>query len=258
MDKAGSRRRLFVTAFEVAANGSGSPVLPPRAIPKQEIIMTMRSNVRYISEIAGMWKTEESPDFRYFAKYDNEESTNPFWDENTSFFSGFSQLDLTGALEIACGTGRHAARIVDRATRLYLLDTSVDALRIARERFASQPHVEVIISADGESIPLADGSVSAVFSYDAMVHFEATTVGSYLFETARVLVPGGRALFHHSVYDKNPTGTFRQNPGWRNYMSQSLFAYLTSRAGLKIISSVAFNERGEAGMIDGLTLLERV
>ena len=41
-------------------------------------------------------------------------------------------------------------------------------------------------------------------------------------------------------------------------MSQSLFAYLASRAGLKIISTVAFNERGEAGMIDGLTLLERV
>jgi SAM-dependent methyltransferase len=220
--------------------------------------MTTRSNVRYSSEIAAMWKTAESPDFRYFTKHDNAESTDPFWDENTLFFSAFSQLDLTCTLEIACGTGRHAARIVDRATRLYLLDTSVDALGIARDRFASQHHVEVIISADGESIPLADGSVSAVFCYDAMVHFEATTVGSYVFETARVLVPGGKALFHHSVYDKNPTGTFQQNPGWRNYMSQSLFAYLVSRAGLKIISSVSFNERDEAGVIDGLTLLERV
>ena len=220
--------------------------------------MTIRSNVRYVSEIAAMWETEKSPDFGYFAKYDNEESTNPFWDENTQFSSAFSQLDLTCTLEIACGTGRHSARIVDRATRLYLLDTSVDAVRIAKARFASQPHVEVIISADGESIPLADGSVSAAFAYDAMVHFEATTIGSYLFETGRVLVVGGKALFHHSVYDKNPLGTFQQNPGWRNCMSQSLFGHLASRAGLKIISTVAFNERGEAGMIDGLTLLERV
>ena len=166
--------------------------------------MTMRSTTRYASDVSGMWKTEQSPDFRYFAKYDNEEATNPFWDENTPFRNAFSQLDLTSILEIACGTGRHAARIVDRATRLYLLDTSVDAVRLARQRFASQPHVEVIVSEDGESIPLADELVSAVFSYDAMVHFEATTIGNYLFETARVLIPGGRALFHHSVYDKDP------------------------------------------------------
>jgi SAM-dependent methyltransferase len=213
------------------------------------------SNCEYVAEIIGMWKTRESPDFPYFDKYDTDDATNPFWNAGTAFASMFARLDLSRILEIGCGTGRHSARIVDRANDLYLLDTSPDALALARARFAAYAHVHVLEPGNGASIPLGVHSVTAVFSFDAMVHFEATTVANYLDETCRVLVPGGLALFHHSVYDRNPTGTFRQNPGWRNYMSESLFAHLASRAGLSVVSSLSFNARQGAGMIDGLTLL---
>ena len=118
--------------------------------------------------------------------------------------------------------------------------------------------MQVLGPTNGESIPLDPGSITSVFSFDAMVHFEVTTIASYLCEISRVLTCGGRALLHHSAYDKNPTGTFRQNPGWRNYMSESLFAYLASRSGLSIISSVTFNKRQECAIIDGLSLLQAV
>lgn len=203
-----------------------------------------------------MWKSTCSPDFRYFSKYDTADATNPFWNTGTPFARAFAQLDLSRTLEIACGTGRHSARIIDRVAVLYLLDTSPDALALAKARFAEYEHVHVLEPGDGETIRLEAGSVTAVFSFDAMVHFEATTVANYLCEISRVLTSGGRALLHHSVYDKNPTGTFRQNPGWRNYMSETLFGYLASRAGLSIISRVTFNQRQGAGVIDGLSLLQ--
>jgi ubiquinone/menaquinone biosynthesis C-methylase UbiE len=203
-----------------------------------------------------MWKSRSSPDFLYFAKYDTVDATEPFWSAGTPFARAFSQLDLSRTLEIACGTGRHSARIIDLAGSVYMIDTSPDALDIARARFAEYPNVQVLGPTDGKSIPLDSGSVTAVFCFDAMVHFEATTVANYLCEIRRVLTRGGRALLHHSVYDKNPTGTFRHNPGWRNYMSQSLIAYLASRAGLSIISSIIFNERQEVTMLDGLSLLQ--
>lgn len=218
----------------------------------------MNRDSSYVEEIVNMWKTKESPDFHYYEKFDKEDTTAPFWREDGPFYLAFSHLNISRTLEIACGTGRHSARISDKVEQLYMIDTSIDALEIAKVRFSQSPHVKVILSNDGETIPLEDGSLSAVFSYDAMVHFEATTIAKYLFETARVLTVGGRALFHHSVYDKNPTGNFRDNPGWRNYMSESLFAYFASRAGLKIIQSLKFNERQGISMIDGLTLLEKI
>jgi SAM-dependent methyltransferase len=217
------------------------------------VIQSKRS---YVVDIVDMWKTGSSPDFLYFAKYDTIGATDPFWNAGTPFAQAFSQLDLSRTLEIACGTGRHSARIVDRAGSLYMIDTSPDALAIAKVRFSRYSHVQVLGPTNRESIPLDPGSITSVFSFDAMVHFEVTTIASYLCEISRVLTCGGRALLHHSAYDKNPTGTFRQNPGWRNYMSQSLFAYLASRAGLSILSSVTFNERQEIGMLDGLSLLQ--
>ena len=218
----------------------------------------MRSNQRYVSEIVDMWKNDRSADFPYFAKYDTADATDPFWKPGTLFARAFRQLDLACTLEIACDTGRHSARIVDKVGALYMIDTSPDALAVAKARFSEYPHVQVLNPSDGESIPLDACLVTAVFCFDAMVHFEATTVANYLSEISRVLISGGRALLHHSVYDKNPTGTFRQNPGWRNYMSESLFAYLASRAGLLIISSVTFNKRQECAIIDGLSLLQAV
>jgi SAM-dependent methyltransferase len=142
----------------------------------------MRSNQRYVSEIVDMWKNDRSADFPYFAKYDTADATDPFWKPGTLFARAFRQLDLACTLEIACGTGRHSARIVDKVGALYMIDTSPDALAVAKARFSEYPHVQVLNPSDGESIPLDACLVTAVFCFDAMVHFEATTVANYLSE----------------------------------------------------------------------------
>jgi len=155
----------------------------------------MKSNKVFVSEIINMWKTKDSPDFRYYGKFDREDTTEPFWVEGGSFRTLFTRLDIARTLELACGIGRHSARIVDCTDQLYMLDTSVDALEVVKQRFAQYRNVTILLSTDGETIPALDGSLTAVFSYDAMVHFEATTVASYLAETARVLSPGGGHCF---------------------------------------------------------------
>ena len=142
----------------------------------------MRSNQRCVSEIVDMWKNDRSADFPYFAKYDTADATDPFWKPGTLFARAFRQLDLACTLEIACGTGRHSARIVDKVGALYMIDTSPDALAVAKARFSEYPHAQVLNPSDGESIPLDACLVTAVFCFDAMVHFEATTVANYLSE----------------------------------------------------------------------------
>ena len=210
------------------------------------------------AEIVGFWATEQSPNFNYFADFEKPELVGVFWDRSSRFRFCFDRyLDLTNVLEIACGTGRHAEQIVNRCRTLTLVDTSQAALALARKRFAAMPNVLIPSVTDGTSLPAEDHSMTAVFCYDAMVHFEPLTVAAYLREIARVLVPGGRALLHHSNYAKNPTRKFVDNPHWRNFMPPGLFAHFSDRAGLKILEHQTFRWFGSWQRIDALTVLER-
>lgn len=90
-------------------------------------------------------------------------------------------------LEIARGNGRHhAERAASRCSELVLTDTSAEALTFAAARLRERPQVRTVLSADGFTVPLGeDGTFTAVYSYDAMVHPESACVASYLAEAAR-------------------------------------------------------------------------
>jgi SAM-dependent methyltransferase len=189
--------------------------------------------------IISFWE-RDGVNFNYYEIAENEKWTNPFWTEGSLFYTLFQQLQPNEILEIACGSGRHAARIINRVNHLWLLDTSKGALELAKERFRDFTNITYLHSDDGMGIRqsmLADESVTAVFSYDAMVHFEPDCVKQYLVDSYRVLKPGGKALFHHSNYTKNKGGSFHHNPGWRNYMSQDLFAAYAQEAGFNVAAS---------------------
>lgn len=204
--------------------------------------------------VIDVWKTEGSPDYAYFDAV--EDKVDGFWADGSFYRSEFEKLDLTATLEIACGKGRHSAKIVDRCGTLILADTSVDAIASASGRFADNPNVSTHVIEDGETLPfIPDLSVTSAFSYDAMVHFEALTMASYLREMGRVLTQGGLALFHHSNYSAAPENFFNQNPGWRNFMSFDLLCHLASRAGLTILT---FREIDWAApKSDALTLFQK-
>lgn len=207
--------------------------------------------------IISFWE-RDGADFEYFKSADQQDWLNVFWDNNSLFYKMFQKIDPEYSLEIACGTGRHSARVIDRIKYLYLLDSSKGALKIAKERFSNHINVTYIHNESGYGIPgiINDNSLSAVFSYDAMVHFEKEAVFSYVKDSFRVLKEGGFALFHHSNYDKNPGGKFTENPGWRNFMTKGLFTSYAKECGFEIIHSevISFSTANS----DCITLLKKV
>lgn len=213
--------------------------------------------VAYRDEIINLWKTKESADFIYYTKGETEDWLKPFWASDSIFLNLFSRLDTTRCAEIASGFGRHSAQIVTLCQELYLVDTSVDAVAYAQNRFKSHPHVKVILSQDGTSMPgIPNEHLTSIFSYDAMVHFEPLTIVCYLAEINRTLKRGGMALLHHSNYSGNPMGKISTVIGARNYMSQDLFAHFCSRNGLRIVDQHLLDWSFPKS--DALTLVQKI
>src|SRR5262249_40068687 len=155
--------------------------------------------------------------------------------------------------ELACGHGRHAAQIYTQVPALILMDVVAENVAFCRNRFKDAPNV-VCIQNDGATFqPIPDGSLTAIYCYDAMVHFEFDVVLSYIRDAPRFLEKGGPALSHHSILDCSPGLDHRRAPGGRNFMSQHLFLHQARRAGLQVVESVTFD--WDAPNTDGLTLL---
>ncbi len=220
--------------------------LHPHYLREMNIIQRVKRfwSIRFSSHkdpakrIISFWE-KGGADFDYFEKADQEEWIKVFWAEESRFFRLFRQLDTAYLLEIACGTGRHSARIAKNIKHLYLLDSSAGAIEIAKKRFSASDNVTFLWNPGGSDISaeVANNSLTAVFSYDAMVHFEKETVYAYLAATYRILQRGGLGLFHHSNYEKKPGGKFTDNKGWRNYMSRDLFCSYAREIGFEVIQS---------------------
>lgn len=214
---------------------------------------------KYSKHISDLWQ-KEGGDFAYYEKAEQNDWTNPFWDKESRYKPVFDQLNLAGDVcEIACGIGRHAERYSESVQgRLWLVDTSAEAIKIAKDRFKSKPNVDTLVLEAGNSLPdiIKDRSLVSVLSYDAMVHFEFDDINSYLKSIFNKLNVGGRALLHHSAYDKNPGGNIHENPGWRNYMSPDLFRHLSQRAGFSIVEQQVF-KTAEGENFDCLSLIEK-
>ena len=207
---------------------------------------SLQSSVELVGEA---WKDS--------AYYDIAEGfTGYFWDADSQFRSTFDRLDLTEAVELACGHGRHAAIVAPMAGRLTLMDIHEDNLAACRTRMAQRPNVVVLRNNGYDFHPVEDASLTAIYCYDSMVHFSPDLVESYLRDAARVLRPGGMGLFHHSNFDADPDIHYGQNPHARNRMTMALFQDLATRAGLEIVESRTI-DWGDALQLDGLTLVRR-
>ena len=187
---------------------------------------------------------------------DAERWTFLFWDEWRPFRPFFERLDLTATLELACGHGRHAEKIIYRAGRLILMDIHEDNLTFCWQRLGHCLNLEIYRNSGFDFQPVEAKSLTAIFCYDAMVHFSPELVASYLKDAARVLRPGGMALFHHSNYDAPPGRPYGQNPHARNHMTKDLFREYVAQADLEMIETKAIEWGGEPDL-DRLTLVGR-
>ncbi len=170
------------------------------------------------------------------------------------------ECDFRRVVDLAAGHGRNSARLREVAGEIVIVDINDECLAACRARFAGDGRFS-FVQTDGASLAgIADASVSLVYSFDSMVHFEREVVRAYLKEARRVLEPGGRGFFHHSNYTGNEGGDFRRSPHWRNYMSLALFARYASEAGLLLTGSQAIDWGAEPDFyagLDGVTLVRR-
>lgn len=207
---------------------------------------SLQSSVDHVGE---PWK--ESAYYR-----DAEQWTFIFWDPGHPFRAWFDRLDLRNVLELACGHGRHAERVAPMAGQLTLMDIHEANLEACRARLAAFGNVRYVCNDGYDFQPVPDASLTAIFCYDAMVHFSQDLVAAYLRDAARVLAPGGMALLHHSNYDGPQTPHYGMNPQARNWMTMGKFRAFAEDAGLEVVESKTLDWGPEVAL-DGLTLLRR-
>jgi ubiquinone/menaquinone biosynthesis C-methylase UbiE len=198
----------------------------------------------------------------YYDRAEKEDWLVVFWERKAKFRQLFDRLNTQTLVELACGHGRHTARIFDnhqiftKIERMYLMDVNNENVTVCKERFKNNKSIIPLVNNGYNFQPLDDESVTAIFCYDAMVHFEYDAVVSYIDDASRILIPGGRALLHHSNYDKSPGADYSSNPGWRNFMSKNLFAHVAIRAGFKIVEQLVI-DWDDYRTLDCISLIEK-
>lgn len=194
--------------------------------PEKGIVEANRNYVAefHVNEMDDYFEWVESPDF-----------LNVFWGKESLFNQMFQELDLTQVVELACGRGRHVQKYISDAKNIILVDILKKNIDYCRQRFSKEEKIQYYVNNGCDLSQLKSESCTSLFTYDAMVHFEMLDIFQYLQETERILVKGGKALFHHSNNTENYKITFSTGNQGRNYMSSQLFAYLANRAGLTVI-----------------------
>jgi O-methyltransferase len=183
-----------------------------------------------------------------------------FWKEGTPFLSLFRQLDTRNLLELACGHGRHSEYVLsnfgDRVRSLVMMDILQSNIDWCLKRFGNRDKVKFIRNSGTGFQPVEEASVTAIFCYDAMVHFHRSVVLSYLNDAKRVLISDGKALLHHSNYASDPDVPFSKNPRARAFMSASLFRSYAENVGLEVVSQQII-PWGNTANHDCLTLVRK-
>jgi ubiquinone/menaquinone biosynthesis C-methylase UbiE len=120
--------------------------------------------------------------------------------------------DVSVALDLGCGNGRHAELLAERADRVVAADASRGVLETARERATEREFDADLVQADAAGLPLRDSTVGLAV-YVATIHHlpsRAARVGT-LDELGRVLTSEGRALVSswstaHDRFDDSENG----------------------------------------------------
>lgn len=201
---------------------------------------------RAVDEVAKDWKRA--------AYYDDAESAiDQQW--KTLIWPKIKHCSFDVVVDLAAGHGRNSRKLLEHARKLYVVDVNEENVSFCRSRFAGQPNV-VVFRNNGYSLwPIEDQTVSLLYCFDAMVHFDSDVIRNYLTDIFRVLQDGGHAFLHHSNMSANPTGSHRDTPGWRHFMTKELMAHWAHKAGFVVESQQVFDWR--PGISDCFTVLKR-
>jgi SAM-dependent methyltransferase len=128
-------------------------------------------------------------------------TANPYAPFNRTVLDGLRDIKGQDVVLLGNGVGAKELYLLTRGPRtLVYSDLSANAVREVRDRFAGvlDGHPVFFAVIDAMDLPFADESVDAVYGY-AFVHHLGDMRG-FLGEIARVLRPGGRAVFMDNAY----------------------------------------------------------
>lgn len=171
----------------------------------------------------------------YFESAESSEALERFWGKDTVFYRMFEQLDLENVIELAVGHGRHIKMYEPKANHIVVVDILQKNIDYCKERYRNFNKIDYYCNNGYNLNELNNNTYTALFSYDAMVHFEMMDIFEYLKDIYRVLKPNGMALLHHSNNTSDYKKSFSDAVNGRNYMSKDLFAYLSYRAGFDVV-----------------------
>lgn len=162
-------------------------------------------------------------------------------------------------LEIAPGFGRCTQFLKDFCENLVVVDLSEKCIQACRERFHDCSTIAYYIN-DGTSLDMiSDQSIDFIFSWDSLVHADASVMEAYIRQFPRILKPGGFGFIHHSNLGEHRsriTGKLKyENVHFRDAtMDSSLFLKYSNESGLNCILQEKINWR--AGFLnDCLSLI---
>lgn len=108
-------------------------------------------------------------------------------------------LDRSCCLEIGCGAGQLTAAMSKDFDTIHGVDVSADILELARQRVPAKS--VSFHQTDGLTIPLPDGTATAVLSKFVFQHFDAPPLGArYLAEIHRVMAPNATMMIQLPVF----------------------------------------------------------
>lgn len=141
-----------------------------------------------------------------WAAYDQSGLEKAEYDALTdAYFSIFPFESLPADAEgfdLGCGSGRWAARVIDRVGVLHCIDPSAEALDVARQRLCTNPKARFHLAA-ADTIPLADDSQDFGFSLGVLHHIPDTSKA--LADCVRKLKPGAPFLVYlYYRFDTRP------------------------------------------------------
>jgi len=171
------------------------------------------------------------------------------------FLEGYP-INYAHTLDLACGRGRNSAALSPLAGRMTLVDVNPENIAACTERFRGRSGVTFVKNNGFDLRAVRTRSITFVYSFDSMVHFDLDIVIAYLREISRVLSTNGYGFIHHSNYTAAPTVPFTANPHWRNFMSRELFAHLCVKAGLVVEAQKLMDWEVEPNL-DCLTLFRK-
>lgn len=97
-------------------------------------------------------------------------------------------------LEVGAGTGRDSVELANLGARVFQLDYSMNALRLARD-VASRAGAQIrLLGGDALALPFPDGSFDVALHQGLLEHFRTPEAARLLAENVRVLKPGGLLL----------------------------------------------------------------